>query len=144
MSVLSCMGSSIQSTVRASASRSKGPRFESSSRQLGASLQATVWISPMWDYQGDFFVCKIHAWYKTINHNLTCSYVLVSSKAGEGDEGSANVKDVDGVVDQHLTVGDVVAALRPPLDASHRGHGGDGVQQLGLRLAHVPHLHQVQ
>jgi hypothetical protein len=42
----SCLGGSIG---RASASGLKGPRFVSSARHFGASLEATVWISPVWD-----------------------------------------------------------------------------------------------
>jgi hypothetical protein len=54
--IWSCLGSL---SGRASASGSKGSRFETSStkgcrfetlsRRLGASLEAAVWISPVWD-----------------------------------------------------------------------------------------------
>jgi hypothetical protein len=44
------------SSGRASASRSWGQRFESEPRHHGASLGATLWISPVWDNKGKIII----------------------------------------------------------------------------------------
>lgn len=70
----------------------------------------------------------------------TCGHIFVLFKAGKRDVGSAHVPNVDVVVQQERAVGDVIATLRPPLDAAHRGNGLHHVQQLCGLLVDIPHL----